>query len=296
MARINEPWVLRLLLDAPMTCKWVLIASAAFPKPYRSVSRVREVMAEFAERGLVRRVPLAEAHQGQRRWLYLLAPAAKRLMADLVGLRAGTGPFRVPAEPREHALAVAEFVAHLYRSVGESGGRGRLLFSLRDGILRAEVNLPAARVDPRRQLIPDHTTLVELDGRPQLLLLELQNRGAVILPASARSVTRSFGFKLAKHKAWLASFREHPIVARMIAVHGPLPGFRVLVVTTRGGAHLSHLLEAAAPYTKLFYFTTLERVRERNVLLDPIWQLPSGTVRAIADEARIASPERIGRR
>lgn len=291
MARINETWLLRLLLDAPMTSEWVLHASAAFPKPYRSLGRVREVMAELAQRGLLRRVPMLETHQGQRRWLYFLAPAAKRLLPELADLRASAAPFQVPRDPQAHALATAEFVAHLYRSVGESGGRARLLASLRDGLLRADVDLPEARRRHHlRQVVPDHTALVELDGRPQLLLLELQNRGAVTLPASPQSVPRSFQFKLAKHKAWLATFREHPIVAQMIAAHGSLAGFRVLVVTTRGAANLQNLLSAASSYAKLFYFTTLDAVRRGNLLLDPIWQLPNGNVRAIADEVRNSTP------
>lgn len=73
MARINELNILRLLLEAPMTCEWLLRASAAFPRPYRSVDRVRRVMASLGERGLVRRSPMREVHRGQQRWLYYLA-------------------------------------------------------------------------------------------------------------------------------------------------------------------------------------------------------------------------------
>lgn len=283
MAKVNEEEILRLLLSAPMTCEWLMQASAAFPKPYRSLSRVREVLADLTARGLVKRVPMLETHQGQRRWLYFLAPAAKRLLPELAELRANAGPFHPPTDPRAHALAVAEFVAHLYRSVGQSGGRARLLESLRDGALRLEADLAEARGKDQRQVVPDHSFLVELDGRPALLLLELQNRGAVILPASPQSLTRSFRFKLAKHKALLTGFRQHPVITQMIAAHGPLPGFRTLVVTTRSEANLRHLLTAADGYAKLFYFTTLAQVRERNLLLDPIWTLPSGSMRAIAD-------------
>jgi DNA-binding MarR family transcriptional regulator len=283
MAKINEMIILRLLLDAPMTSEWLLQASTAFPKPYRSLSRVREVLADLSKQGLVRRSPMLEAHQGQRRWLYFLAPAAKRLLPELADLRAGSGTFHPPADPRAHALAVAEFVAHFYRSVGQSGGRARLLESLRDGALRAEVELPEARYSHQRQVVPDHTFLLELDGRPQLLLLELQNRGAVILPGAPQSAMRSFRFKLAKHKALLARFRQNPVIGQMIAVHGPLPGFRTLVVTTRTEANLRHLLAASEGYAKLFYFTTLEKVRHHNVILDRIWRLPNGTVRAIVD-------------
>jgi DNA-binding MarR family transcriptional regulator len=283
MARINEEHILRLLLDAPMTSEWLLQASAAFPRPYQSLSRVREVLAQLSADGLVRRVPMLETHQGQRRWLYFLAPAAKRLLPELAELRANAGPFHPPRDPRAHALAVAEFVAQVYRSIGQSDGRARLLASLRDGALRAEVQLPEAQSRYQRLIVPDHTFLLELDGQPQLLLLELQNRGAVILPASPQSVTRSFQFKLAKHKAWLAHFREHPVIAQLIAAHGPLAGFRTLVVTTRSEANLRHLLAAASGYAKLFYFSTLEQARQHNLLLDPIWELPNGKVRAIAD-------------
>lgn len=283
MARINELSILRLLLEAPMTCEWLLHASAAFPKPYRSTRRVQETMVGLLREVLVRRVPMTETHQGQRRWLYYLAPAAKRLIPEIADLRATAGPFRPPCDPRAHALAVAEFVAHLHRAAGESHGRARVLESLRDGALRAEVQLPEAMGARQRRVVPDHTFLVEVDNRPQLLLLELQNRGAVILPVSPQSVARSFRFKLAKHKAWLADFREHPLIAQMIAAHGPLPGLRVLVVTTRTEANMRHLLTAASDYAKLFYFTTLDRVRKRNLVLDPIWELPNGTVRGIVD-------------
>ncbi|MCA9700582.1 MAG: replication-relaxation family protein [Myxococcales bacterium] len=283
MARINELSILRLLLDAPMTCGWLLHASASFPRPYRSLARIREVMAALHARGLVKRVPMLELHQGQRRWLYYLAPAARRLVPEIADLRPGSGPLAPPADPRAHALAVAEFVAHLHRAAGEAGERARVLESLRDGALRAEADLPEAKGKRQRLVVPDHTFLVEVDGAPQLLLLELQNRGAVILPASPQSVARSFRFKLAKHKAFLAGFREHPLVAQMVAAHGPLPGFRVLVVTTRTESSMRHLLSAAGGYAKLFYFTTLDRVRAANLILDPIWELPSGAVRAIAD-------------
>lgn len=282
MARINELSILRLLLEAPMTVGWILHASASFPRPYRSQGRVREVMAGLHGRGLVRRVPMAELHQGQRRWLYCLAPAARRLLPELADLRPGSGAFRPPADPRAHALAVAELVAHMHRAAGEAGPRARLLEGLRDGAFRADVDLPGAGARSR-QVVPDHTFLVEVDGRPQLLLLELQNRGAVILPASPRTLARSFRFKLAKHKAFLSGFRSHPLVARMIAAHGPLAGFRVLVVTTRTEASMLHLLSAASGYAKLFYFTTMGRARSGSLLLDPIWRLPNGQVRAVAD-------------
>lgn len=266
-----------------MTCEWLLHASASFPKPYRSLDRVRRVMANLHGLGLVRRFPMLEAHQGQRRWLYCLAPAARRWVPEIADLRAGARPFHPPSDPRAHALAVAELVAHMHRAAGESGGRARVLEGLRDGTLRAEVEMPEARGSQQRQVIPDHTFLVEVDGLPQLLLLELQNRGAVILPASPQSATRSFRFKLAKHKAFLRTFRAHPLIAPMIAAHGPLPGFRVLVATTRTEASMRHLLAAASDYASLFYFTTLDRIREGNLILDPIWELPNGTVRGIVD-------------
>jgi hypothetical protein len=266
-----------------MTSEWMLHASASFPMPYRSLSRVREVLAELAQDGVLGRAPMLEDHQGQRRWLYFLAPGAKRILPDLAALRAGSGPYRAAADPLGHSLAVAEFVAHAHRSAGQSGGRVRILEGLRDGSLRTNVRVATRDGELITAVVPDHTLLVEVDGLPQLLLLEMQNCGAVILPGSPQSVRRSFRFKLAKHKALVATFRTHPVVQRMITGHGPLAGFRTLVVAARGETSMRHLLSAASGYTKLFYFATLEQTRRHNLFLDPFWTLPGGRTRAVSD-------------
>ena len=62
----------------------------------------------------------------------------------------------------------------------------------------------------------------------------------------------------------------------------------MLVVTTRSEANLWNLLDAAKDYAKLYYFTTLDAVRQYNLLLDPIWKLPNGTVRAKYESSRLS--------
>lgn len=44
-----------------------------------------------------------------------------------------------------------------------------------------------------------------------------------------------------------------------------LPGFRVLVVTTRGERGLRSLVASAAAYRSLFYFATIESLRGANL-------------------------------
>ncbi len=62
------------------------------------------------------------------------------------------------------------------------------------------------------------------------------------------------------------------------------PGFRVLVVATRSTQHLENLLDAAHNLRTLSYFARLPELGgESNMLLDPVWRLPSGVVRAVVD-------------
>ncbi len=106
----------------------------------------------------------------------------------------------------------------------------------------------------------------------------------MIHPVKPGSTTRSFVFKLRKYKVFLQTFRKHPLIRRMETLLGkPFPGFRVLVVTTRGELNKSNLLHAAKDYKKLVYLAKLAEIKAGNLFTDPLWSLPNGEHRGLLD-------------
>ena len=110
-------------------------------------------------------------------------------MPELDDLPRKAGVFRPLLLPQfEHARGVARFVSLLHRDVARSGGRARLLGVLGDRQLAIPVDARVYGLEDGR-VIPDGTVLLELDGRVELLFLELMNRGGVIRPGIPASIS-----------------------------------------------------------------------------------------------------------
>lgn len=112
------------------------------------------------------------------------------------------------------------------------------------------------------------------------------NRGGVITPGVPASIARSFVAKLWRYKALVKGLGESRALRSLTRRYGVAlpPGFRVLVVSTRGADHLEHLRRAARDFRPLCYFARLDALQAGpSLLTGPVWELPSGVVRAIAD-------------
>ena len=269
-----------------MTARQVMVASEGFSRPLGSMSVARSELLSLMREGLLQRQEIPRVGPGECERLYYLSRRAKRVVPELDDLSRNASVFRPVSHSQiEHTLGIGGFLSLLHRDVARVQGRARLLRVLRDREL-------SIRVDARRygledgRVIPDGTVLLELDGQVQLLFLELMNRGAVIRPGIPASVARSFAAKLWRYKALVKNLSECAELRGLVAQHRvPLPpGFRVLVVSTRGADHVEHLREAARDFKTLCYFSNMASLtRSQSVLIAPDWILPGGTHRAIVD-------------
>jgi hypothetical protein len=132
-------------------------------------------------------------------------------------------------------------------------------------------------------IIPDYTFLVDLDGRRELLFLELVRRTAVIVPVGEASLLRSLKWKLHRYEVFERHFRGHHMVQRLEQAFGRIAGMRALVVTSRGEAQLRSLL-AAAPrrHDDLLLFSAREHLRPPiNAFRNMCWRTSTGKTRAL---------------
>lgn len=267
-----------------MTARQIMTASAGFSRPYGSLSVARSDLLDLTRRGWLARQEIPSLGPGQCELIYFLKRKARQLVPELAELPTRSPVFRPVRGSFEHSLAISELVCAIERSAAVSQGRVQLMDYLRDRELRSKVDARPYEIEARH-LIPDYTWLVRVDRKPQLLFVELQNQGAVISPGRRASIARSFQGKLWRYKVFLDSFGEDPKLRRLLHAHDveQLPGFRVLVVSTRTEKNLSNLVDAAGDFRSLFYFATLGTLSQGNLFLDPVWTLPTRARRAIVD-------------
>lgn len=269
-----------------MTARQVMQASEGFERPLGSLSVARSELLSLVRRGLLRRQEIPRIGPGECERLYFLSRRAGRVapeVSDLPRRASVTRPLGLAQ--MDHALGVSEFLSLLHRDCARSQGRARLLRTLGDRELAMRVDASRYGLE-NRLVVPDATVLLELEGTPQLLFLELMNRGGVIRPGIPASISRSFVAKLWRYKALVKSLDQCSELKRLVgAEQCPMPpGFRVLVVSIRGPEHLEHLRLAANSFRTLCYFARIDELKkDSSMLLDPVWALPQGQVRAIVD-------------
>jgi hypothetical protein len=271
--------IVEYLMRYPLTAEMLLRTSAAWERPYTNRTQLKRDLKALVDAGAIGRQEVPAIGMGRNVFLYHLKPRACRMFPGFEALNRRDAVFRGFAEAPWHTLAASSFCAEMERSAGETKGSVRILATLRPRQFSAEVNVRTRRGEDRTSLVPDYTHVVSLAGRPRLFFLEIQNRTPVILPVADQSVSRSFQFKLTRYKAFAPRFREHPFVRRVEETFGcRLDGFQVLIVTTRGQAHLRNLMTATRnpEHDGLFLFSTLNDASRGNVFGSPVWTLASG--------------------
>jgi hypothetical protein len=171
---------------------------------------------------------------------------------------------------------VSEFVSHFERSAGGLNDRVEILETKKDGSFVSEVMMDADSGGKNVRLIPDSIFLVDIGGTVNLFFLELQNHVRSIASVSKQSVTKTFREKLMKYKAFQRDFKQHPFVREAENLYGcRIPGFRVLIVTTKNELNRDRLVTCARSmgYGELFHFATMEKVRRNNFFTDLMWSL-----------------------
>ncbi|OGF16685.1 MAG: hypothetical protein A2509_00220 [Candidatus Edwardsbacteria bacterium RIFOXYD12_FULL_50_11] len=266
--------IVRSLLKYPLTADLLRVISQAWDTPYRSRSRARSDLAAMVQDGYLGRQPVATTRPGQREYLYFLQPKARLIVPEIEHVAKKTSVFRGFSESSPtHLLAVSQFCACLERSAGEA--RVPIVGVRRPHHFRVSIVASTRRGQERVSLIPDYTFVVPVGVHHEALFLELQNRTAAIMPVRDES-GRSLRFKLAKYRAFAATFRQHFAVQELEAQLGvKLTGFRVLVVTTGDDNTLRALMRANQQrgFDHLFWFSTTAKTAVDNIFTAPIWSL-----------------------
>ncbi len=267
------------LLRYPLTAEMILKASNAWKRPYTNSSQTKKDLKQLVNEKFLGRQEIPSIGSGRSAFLYYLKPRACQLVPGLDGLNRHNALFRGFTEAPWHTLAASEFCAELERSAGECRDTVKMLATVRPRQFEAKVTTKTRRGEDNTTLIPDYTQVISFKGKPRLFFLEIQNRTPVIMPVGERSLSRSFQYKLTRYKAFECHFREHPIVQKFEGTFAcRFDKFQVLVVTTRGAAHLRNLMMAnrSPEFDRMFLFTTLKEASRGNVFRTSIWHLASG--------------------
>ncbi|MDD9944232.1 MAG: hypothetical protein OXU20_24530 [Myxococcales bacterium] len=257
-----------LLRWAPLTAEGIWRASRAFPMPFTSIAKCRAELAEMYRSGLINRAPIPDTGTGQKPYAYFLRRGAAVLVPEVQAVPHSNSLFSGLSRDPFHALAVGEFGSLVEAHAAEHDGV-RLLEHVRDRQWSAPIDFGPAGV---KQLIPDHTMLLDVAGKRRVLFLELVNRTAVINPGCARSVARSFAFQLEKYRRFNTERRNHPLWKEMERYYGHIGGFQVLVVTLRD--NVQTLIAAARETRSMFLFAGLDDLGAANLFGDPVWWRP----------------------
>jgi len=277
--------LVKLLLKCPMTAKMIFIASSNFSYPYRNIGNLRNELKSYFDRGILGRQPIPSTNRGQNEYLYFLARKAKQL-PELSDMVLPNATFQGYSGSFWHSAATSEFISHWERSAGEVKPPVKTLVAIRDGYFKAPLDVSFLDSKRTTALLPDYTFVVDINGVPNLIFLEVFNNPALISPLSPQSVGRSVRFKFAKYGQFRHGFQAHQIIRDLQQqLDCCFSGFRVLTVTTRGETHRNSLLAWARKdgYRTMFYFATMNDIRKANLFVEPVWALPNGKHRGLSE-------------
>jgi hypothetical protein len=251
---------------SPLTVEWVFRASRAFEKPFTSVKRCREELQGMHRARLLGRTAIPDTGRGQKPFAYHLARGAAALVPEVANIPRSNSVFHGLGKNPWHALAIGEFFSLFEWSVAEHP-EVKVLERIRDRQF-------VAPLQGYPKLVPDGSVLVEVNGRRKMLFLELVNETAVLNPGAEASRVRSLAGKIDKYRAFRGVAKSHPTWSHLERAYGPIGGFQVLLVTTRG--NLQYLLSAAEGSKTMFLFAELDGLRRGGCLLEePLWWLPT---------------------
>lgn len=250
---------------SPLTVEDVFRASRSFVRPFSSLKRCREELLEMHRARLLGRAAIPDTGMGQKPFAYYLAMGAAALVPEVADIPKSNSVFQGLGKNPWHALATGEFWSRFEASAAEHAE-----VQVRERIRDRQFVAP---LKDHTRLIPDGTVLVEINGRRKFVFLELVHESSVINPGAETSHARSLAEKLEKYRAFRETRKSHPTWLQLERTYGPIGGFQVLVVTTRGNC--SYLMSAAEGSKTMFMFAELDELRRhRCIFEEPIWWLP----------------------
>jgi len=214
---------------------------------------------------LLGRAAIPDTGRGQKPYAYHLARGAAGLVPEVADIPKSNSAFHGLGKNPWHALATGEFWS-LFEASAAEHAEVKVLERIRDRQFVAVLR-------DHGKLVPDGTVLVEINGRRKLLFLELVNETGVINPGAEASRARSLTGKLDKYRVFRDAGRSHPTWLHLERAYGPIGGFQVLVVTTRGNCR--YLMSAAEGSKTMFLFANLDELRTVDCLFEQsVWWLP----------------------
>lgn len=214
---------------------------------------------------LLGRVAIPDTGRGQKPFAYHLARGAAALVPEVADIPKSNSVFHGLGKNPWHALATGEFWS-LFEASAAAHPEVKVLERIRDRQF-------VAVFKDQGKLVPDGTVLVAINGRRKLFFLELVNETSVINPGAEASRARSLLGKLQKYRAFREAQKTHPTWRYLEKAYGPIGGFQVLLVTTRGNRQ--YLMSAAEGSKTMFLFAELDQLRSRGCLFEePLWWLP----------------------
>ena len=257
--------VLQALDYCPLTARQLLTVSVTFAVPFTTERKVRGRLYLLAASGRVRRWQYAAAGRGAPNYYTLTRLGFRLLHGPEAALPAkrSFGPVGVARQYHTHALA--DFLVHALIAAHHEGLS--LTEFWRENGVRVTVGSDS--------IYPDCTFQLRTpEGAELRFFVELDNRGErVRSPHDVESWER----KIRLYEAYQDACRRR---------------FRVLVVTTRGGERLRHILATAADNARnkarsLFYGIGLDGFRrEANPLHAPCFRDHQGRPAALVPRRR----------
>ena len=270
-----------------MTASMILRASKNFKHPFHSIGTLRNELKSLHNGDWVNRQKIPSITAGEKEFIYF--PSKKIKKVDYFEeMLLPDATFEGFSGHKWHAEAISDFMSHFERCAGAIKNRVHILCTVQDRYFQETVDVRFLGESNKVALEPDQVIVAKIDGTINLLFLELWNQPALVNPRKPASISRSIRFRMAKYKGFAGLFRRHSQIRHWETEHQHrFKGFRVLMVTTKGGIQRDSLLSWAKHdgYKSMFYFATMDDIRHAgNLFTKPVWHLPNGKIRGLIDD------------
>lgn len=273
--------IIRKLSKYYLTTKMIYALLPTFGEKasFKSFSVLKEHLRNLYQEGYINRDYHLSRGQGVNEYYYFLTKKGSRFLEDLEHIKTAHGILkRLEPSSQEHAFMISQFMIKLEHDIWQNKEISALKGFVRENYF--EIKIPRKKkTEKDRYLKPDGTIFINIHGQDHLLFLEADLSTEPVM--SANPYRSSFRKKVDVYSLFKRVFNDHPLVKYF----GPFKGFRVVTVC-RTPERMHSLADAARSMgkEKMFWFCSLEQVKENNILFSPFWLLPEGTTRSLFEK------------
>jgi len=244
--------------------------SKTFKNPFTSAANARARLMQLHKAGFLRRDERLQKGRSCNENYYFLNRKSASFFEELAHRGKKDRIFTpISMGIQRHGFLISEVMVKMEKDIHEFRDICQM-----SGFIRE--NGFDVRGHDKRNLKPDGTILLKLNGHNQLLFLEADMSTTVLKSKNpnARTIER----KIATYSEFKKYFHYDEVISSVQGIYG----YRVLMVC-KSEERLRNLVELAQSMGKgrMFCFTTRERLLRKNMLFDRVWILTDGELHPI---------------